>query len=439
MFYKLIDWAIKLVGISVKKEIVGTREEELEKIVKTSIQKQDIQNFEWALEELERKATAREVLDIIGDISQNYHLEDGMLSLLEMTDEKIPKREIDKIVNRYLNNICKTGSLVKITRGASQATCRKLFNNLFKKGDACAVEVFLLLNESKDEGKKKEFFERCKKTGDITLIYYAKKTLFKKMELTKKEANEILKYVLIGENYLWQVNDLIKDSFGRKITQKEIDCYIKARIIRVESITDVDDLWVSAEKGCSVKANKKTMEDLAVYTVRKLALFCKDKRSLDDIIRLVDNNNLFQRFPNLRNDEATNIFVDESVRLLLNDRYAVDMALKMLELLRVKYLPTKTVDEIIRRLVKSGLSYSNFDFEHIASMGASIDVIDKLAIKGKIRSSVAKKMGISTDVQKKIRGKKLHSGCSNPREFNCEHILDAEEIHQIGKNMEIAA
>ena len=73
------------------KEPVGTKEEELDKLLKLSRERKDIINFKWTLEQMDRKPSAKEVIAIAGDYSWRVG-EIGILSLLKMTEEKFLKR-----------------------------------------------------------------------------------------------------------------------------------------------------------------------------------------------------------------------------------------------------------------------------------------------------------------------------------------------------------
>src|SRR3989344_6146243 len=123
------------------KETVGTREEELNKLLQASIVKKDLRNFKWALEQMDRKPSAKEILAFIGDYSE---FEGNILRVLEMSsEEKIPEEDLDRMINYYIdrksNNYLLFEKLAYM--GASQKACRSL-----SKYYNQSVDFFLFLD-----------------------------------------------------------------------------------------------------------------------------------------------------------------------------------------------------------------------------------------------------------------------------------------------------
>ena len=112
------------------------------------------------------------------------------------------------------------------------------------------------------------------------------------------------------------------------------------------------------------------------------------------------------------------MFAEESTMLLKGGFIEVGQVLEMLNLVKVTSLPVETVDEIIKLLLglKSYYSKSSWaqkDFEWIASLGASKSIVEKLALGGRITFEGAKRLGVSSDIQKKLLSKELRTGCSD--------------------------
>lgn len=434
--FKIFGWN----GLFGKKELIGTREEELDKLLNVSIEKKDIRNFKWTLEQMNRKPSAKEVTGIVEDYSFLVG-ESQILILLKMTEEKIPQEVLDRIINARLDRMeYKPFEMKEIaSMGASEKTCKRLFDVLFARENSCAVDVFLFLNVNGGEKGKEAFLGDCKKTGNIDFVKYAKKTMFNE-ELDENDGNEILEYMLTSREYLWQISGMIKDLLKREITLEEIDCFVKSRMVKVKSAQDLIAVWTGAENGCSVKASDKTMRDLAEYTAKKLVSLC-EKNDFDSGKEIIEQTKIFQRFPDLKEkDKVAKMFAEESVILLLKGGFNEAMqALEMLNLVNVTSLPVDTVDETIKLLmrVKSHYSRSSWVKQHleeIASLGASKSIIEMLALKGKITFEGAKRLGVSSEIQKKLLNKELYKGCSDASNLNGN--LKAEEIYLIRKNLE---
>ncbi|MEK7157828.1 MAG: hypothetical protein AAB688_01990 [Patescibacteria group bacterium] len=419
------------------KEPVGTKEEELDKLLKLSIERKDIINFKWTLEQMDRKPSAKEVIAIAGDYSWRVG-EIGILSLLKMTEEKIPQEVLDRIVNASLSREKYDAFTMKeiASMGASAETCKRLFDDLFARENFFAVDTFLLFN--KGEKEKKDLLVDCKKTGNIAFVKYAKKVMFNE-EVSENDGNEILESALTSRKYLWQVSDMINDLLKREITLEEIDCFVKSRMAKVKFVRDLIDVWTAAEKGCSVKAGDQTMGDLAEYTAKKLVSLC-EKRDFDSGKEIIEQTKIFQKFPELKEkDKVSKMFAEESTMLLKGGFIEVGQVLEMLNLVKVTSLPVETVDEIIKLLLglKSYYSKSSWaqkDFEWIASLGASKSIVEKLALGGRITFEGAKRLGVSSDIQKKLLSKELRTGCFDASSLNGN--LEAGEIYLVRKNLE---
>lgn len=128
------------------------------------------------------------------------------------------------------------------------------------------------------------------------------------------------------------------------------------------------------------------------------------------------------------------MLVQESARLMLKDRYSVGHALKLIEKVSNIKLPAETVDEMIRRLVKSRLHYSEDVFTGIASLGASKPVIETLALSGKISSWSAKRLGVYDNIKKELLSKELRSGSSNA--YDLGENFEAGDIYLLRKNLQ---
>ena len=192
--FNLCLGVVKSVFSKESKELVGTREEELNKLLKVSIVKKDLRNFEWALEQMDRKPSAEEVIAIAGEYSWKISEED-VLSLLKMTEGKIPQEVLDRIVNAAIGRKGYGEFIMKeiVSMGSSTETCKRLFDDLFEKASLSAVDVFLLHDNS--ERSKEDFLENCKKTGNINLVKYAKNEVFND-GTGESEVEETLKYAL---------------------------------------------------------------------------------------------------------------------------------------------------------------------------------------------------------------------------------------------------
>lgn len=435
--FKIFNFCLNFVKSVFSKEPVGTREEELNKLLKVSIEKKNIGNFQWALKQLQRKPSAKEIIAFIGDCSSSCVGRDDILSLLEMTEEKIPQEDLDRMINTFIDEKKYfIGAMAKMAyMGASQKACRRLFDDFLSRKELYySVDIFLLLDT--DEKEREDFFLSCKKSGDTSLLGYAKKKIFNE-EISAGDAKETLESALTLPNIercLWQISDAIKKFFKREITVEEVDSFVKAQMSEAESARDLLDVWTGAEKGCSVKASDQAMRDLAEYTAKKLVSLCEEKDfdSVENVLKQID---IFQRFPDLQEkDKVASMLVQESAMLMLKDRYSVGYALEMIESFTNISLPSETVDEIIRRLIKSRLSYSEETFASIASLGASKPIIEKLALNGKISPWSAKRLGVYDNIQKDLLSKRLRGGYSNASDLNGN--LEAEEIYLVRKNLE---
>lgn len=427
-----------------KKEPIGTREEELNKLLNVSMVKKDFRNFKWTLEQLQRKASAKEIIAFIGDCSSSCVGSDDILSLLEMTEEKIPQEDLDRMINALLidRNKYSDAAMAKMAyMGASQKACRRLFDDFLSRKELCnSVDIFLLLDT--DEKERGDFFLSCKKSGDASLLGYAKKKIFNE-EISESDAKETIEYALTLPNsarYLWQIRDSIKEFLKREITVEEVDRFVKAKMAGAESARDLLDVWIVAEDGCSVKASDKAMKDLAEHTVQKLVSLCEEK-DFDSVKEIIKQTKIFQRFPDLKEkDKVAKMFAEESAVLLLKGGFNEAMqALEMLNLVNVTSLPVDTVDETIKLLmrVKSHYSRSSWAKQHleeIASLGASKSIIEMLALKGKITFEGARRLGVSGDIQKKLLEKELRIGRSDA--FNLNGNLKAEELYLVRRNLQ---
>lgn len=423
------------------KEPVGTREEELNKLLKVSIEKKSVRNFKWTLEQLQRKPSAKEIIAFIGDCSSSCVGSDNILSLLEMGEEKIPQEDLDRMINAIIDKRRELiGATTKMAyMGASQRVCRRLFDDFLSKKELYySVDIFLLLDT--DEKERDDFFLSCKKSGDVSLLKYAKKKILNE-EMSESDVKETIEYSLTFPNsarYLWQISDAIREFLGREITVEEVDSFVKVQMAAAKSAGDMLDVWTAAEKGCSIKASYGAMKDLAEHTAKKLILLYKEK-DFESVNNVLEQTHLFERFPDLK-DRVAKEFTEESAMLLLKGRFdEVDQALKMLDQVNVTSLPVETVDEAINLLmgVESYYSQSSWakqHFENVASLGASKSIIEKLALKGRITFEGAKRLGVSSDIQKKLLGKELRRGYSDASSLN--ENLKAEELYLIRKNLE---
>lgn len=159
------------------KEPVGTREDELNKLLKVSIEKKNIRNFEWTLKQLQRKASAKEIIAFIGDCSSSCVSSPDILDVLKMTEEKIPQEDLDYMINA-IDEDRRIGSVMveMAYMGASQKTCRRLFGDFLSREESYnSVDIFPLLDI--DEKERENFFLSCKKSGDTSLLEYAKKKI----------------------------------------------------------------------------------------------------------------------------------------------------------------------------------------------------------------------------------------------------------------------